>query len=356
MTSGNVSHFPLGMLLTRVAPAALVLAFLVGCGQPSPGPAPEPVAFTGAIMGTTYHIKVADAMTDDAANLIARSIEEALQEVDNTMSTYKPDSEISRLNTAPAGVPVAISENTVRVLTLALQVNQESEGAFDVTVGPLVNAWGFGPKGPGAIPDDATLASLRLLVGPDKITLDPVARTITRTMDGVYCDPASVAEGFAVDQAAEVLLSRGFRNFMVEIGGEVRTAGHNAEGAPWKIAIEKPVDEGRVIQEIVGLSDISLSTSGNYRKFYMVDGKRISHTIDPKTGRPVDHSLASASVLHPNCALADSYSTAIMVLGPEKGLAFAEKLNLPVLLLIHGENGELITRETASFAAYRVAK
>lgn len=341
------------LLVRSVAPAALFLCLAAGCGQPVAAP-PEQVEFTGAIMGTTYHIKVATAMTDPESTAIAQALEDALQDVDNTMSTYKPDSEISRLNTAPAGTPVPLSDNTLRVIAMAQQVNRESDGAFDITVGPLVNAWGFGPDGPGEIPDDGKLAELLLLVGPDKITLDPAARTITRAMEGVYCDPASVAEGFAVDQAADLLLARGYSDFMVEIGGEVRCSGHNASGGPWKIAIEKPVDDGRVIQEVVGLSDISLSTSGNYRKFYIVDGKRISHTIDPKTGRPVDHQLASASVLHPNCALADAYSTAIMVLGPEKGMAFAEKLGLPALLIVHGENGDLIARETGSFAEYRL--
>lgn len=340
--------------MKSVASAALFLCVAAGCEQSTETPRPELVEFTGGMMGTTYHIKVVATMSDPESTATAKAIEDALKNVDTKMSTYKPDSEVSQVNAATAGVPVSLSEDTFLVFTLARQVNEESDGAFDITVGPLVNAWGFGPAGPGKAPDDAQIAELLKLVGPDKFVLDPAANTLTKTANSVYCDPASVSEGYAVDEVAEVLLTMGYKDFMVEVGGEVRCAGKNASGGPWKIAIEKPVEGDRVIQQVVGLNDISLSTSGNYRKFYMVDGKRISHTIDPKTGRPVEHQLASASVLHPNCALADAYSTAIMVLGPEKGLAFAEKLGLPALLIIHGDDGQLITRETASFAGYVV--
>lgn len=355
-TSGDARGKNLQFLVKSVASAALFLCMAVGCERSPESTAPEQVEFTGEMMGTTYHIKVVGTMSDAEAMAAAEAIEDALKNVDTKMSTYKPDSEVSQVNAAIAGVPVSLSEDTFKVFTLARQVNVESDGAFDITVGPLVNAWGFGPAGPGKTPDDAELAELLKLVGPDKFVLDPAANTLTKTANSVYCDPASVSEGYAVDEVAEVLLTMGYEDFMVEVGGEVRCAGQNANGGPWKIAIEKPVEGDRVIQQVVGLKDISLSTSGNYRKFFVVDGKRISHTMDPKTGRPVEHQLASASVLHPSCALADAYSTAIMVLGPEKGLDFAEKLGLPALLIIHGEDGQLITRETASFAGYVLQK
>ena len=354
MTLADCGNLNSRSIVKSVASAALFLCVAAGCEQSTETPRPELVEFTGGMMGTTYHIKVVGTMSDLESTATAQAIEDALKNVDTKMSTYKPDSEVSQVNAATAGVPVSLSEDTFLVFTLARQVNEESDGAFDITVGPLVNAWGFGPAGPGNAPDDAQIAELLKLVGPDKFVLDPAANTLTKTANSVYCDPASVSEGYAVDEVAEVLLTMGYKDFMVEVGGEVRCAGKNASGGPWKIAIEKPVEGDRVIQQVVGLNDISLSTSGNYRKFYMVDGKRISHTIDPKTGRPVEHQLASASVLHPNCALADAYSTAIMVLGPEKGLAFAEKLGLPALLIIHGDDGQLITRETASFAGYVV--
>jgi thiamine biosynthesis lipoprotein len=350
-TSGDTQSIPLRFLVKSVASATLFLYLAAGCAPPA-DPASEQVEFTGAIMGTTYHIKVAAAMTDPESTGTAKAIEDALKSVDQKMSTYKPDSEVSRLNASPAGVPVTLSDETFEVFEKGLQVNRESDGAFDITVGPLVNAWGFGPEGPAHSPGNDELATLLALVGPDKISLNSETRTVTKAADGVYCDPASVAEGYAVDQVAELLQARGYGDYMVEVGGEVRTAGKNASGAPWKIAIEKPVDEGRVIQRVVGISGVSLSTSGNYRKFYIVDGRRVSHAINPKTGRPAEHSLASASVIHPNCALADAYSTAIMVLGEKDGLAFAEKLKLPVLLLIHGEHGDIIEQQTPEFGAY----
>lgn len=335
-----------------VAPATLFLCLLAGCVEDTAPTGPRLIEFTGAMMGTTYHIKVVADVGDEASSATAMAIEETLKRIDGRMSTYKPDSEVSRLNNAPAGVPVAFSEETFNVFEMGLQVNRESDGAFDITVGPLVNAWGFGPDGPTQNPREDELADLLALVGADKIIMDPVTHTVTKVLDGVYCDPASVAEGYAVDQVAELLQARGYDDHMVEIGGEVRTAGRNASGIPWKIAIEKPIDDDRVIQQVVGISGVALSTSGNYRKFYIVDGRRVSHAIDPKTGRPAEHSLASASVIHPSCALADAYSTVLMVLGPEAGLAFAEKLKLPVLLLIHGENGEVIERQTPEFAQY----
>lgn len=350
-TSGDTQSITLRFLVKSVASATLFLYLAAGCAPPA-DPASEQVEFTGAIMGTTYHIKVAAAMTDPESTGTAKAIEDALKSVDQKMSTYKPDSEVSRLNASPAGVPVTLSDETFEVFEKGLQVNRESDGAFDITVGPLVNAWGFGPEGPAHSPGDDELAALLALVGPDKISLNSETRTVTKAADGVYCDPASVAEGYAVDQVAELLQARGYGDYMVEVGGEVRTAGKNARGASWKIAIEKPVDEGRVIQRVVGISGVSLSTSGNYRKFYIVDGRRVSHAINPKTGHPAEHSLASASVIHPNCALADAYSTAIMVLGEKDGLAFAEKLKLPVLLLIHGEHGDIIEQQTPEFGAY----
>ena len=339
--------------MKSVALATLFLCMATGCGEAASPPA-EQTEFTGAIMGTTYHVKVVGSMTEDESATSARAIEEALKRIDGRMSTYKPDSELSRLNDHPGGEGVTLSEETFGVIALAQRVNQESGGAFDITVGPLVNAWGFGPDSLDHAPQDAELQALKALTGSDKIDLDPANLTVTKAFDGVYCDLSAIAKGYAVDQVAEAVEGRGHTNYMVEIGGEVRTSGKNSGGVPWKLAIEKPVEGDRAIELVVGLSGVSLATSGNYRNFYLADGKRLSHTIDPATGRPVDHQLASASVIHPKCALADAYATALMVLGPEKGMAFAEAQGLAVFLIVHGEDGQLTTRETKSFAGYVV--
>ncbi len=333
--------------------ALFICLFAVGCSR-SENVARETVSFEGGIMGTTYHITVVAELSDVASASTAEAIEHALKHVDGKMSTYKADSEISRLNQAPGGVYVPLSAETFAMLQLALEINRETEGAFDITVGPLVNAWGFGPTALENPPTEEELAALRKLVGPDKIELDSLTNSVRKSAKGVYCDLSAIAKGYAVDLVAELLKSRNLNAFMVEVGGEVRCSGLNAAGVPWNIAIEKPVSEGRVLQEVVGLSYISLATSGNYRNFYEIDGKRISHTIDPATGKPVDHALASASVLHERCALADAYATAMMVLGPEKGMEVAERLKLPVMFVLHGEDGTFETRQSDSFGRFVV--
>jgi len=333
-----------------VASAALFLLLAAGCRDGAP-PADQTV-ISGPIMGTVYNVKITGSLSAEASAEAARVIEEILHRIDQRMSTYKPDSELSRLNRAPGGEAFALSEETFGVVALAQEVHRETGGAFDITVGPLVNAWGFGPNSLDKAPDTAELETLRALAGPGKISLNSEAHTVAKAADGVYCDLSAIAKGYAADQVGEALAALGHVNYMVEIGGEVRAAGLNARGAPWKLAIEKPLDGARAVEVVVGLSGVSLATSGNYRNFYEVDGKRISHTIDPATGRPVEHSLASASVIHPECALADAYATALMVLGPEKGLAFAEARGLAAFLIIHGEDGALITKQTPVFAGY----
>jgi FAD:protein FMN transferase len=336
-----------------VLTALFFCVFAVGCGR-SEKVAQQTVSFEGGIMGTTYHITVVAELTDVASASTAEAIEHALKHVDGKMSTYKTDSEISMLNQAPGGVYVPLSAETFAMLQLALEINRETEGAFDCTVGPLVNAWGFGPAALENPPTEEELAGLRKLVGPDKIELDALTKSVRKKAQGVYCDLSAIAKGYAVDLVADLLKSRNLNAFMVEVGGEVRCSGLNGAGVPWNIAIEKPISEGRVLQEVVGLSDISLATSGNYRNFYEIDGKRISHTIDPATGRPVDHALASASVLHERCALADAYATAMMVLGPEKGMAVAQRLKLPVMFVLHGEDGAFETLQSDSFGRFVV--
>jgi FAD:protein FMN transferase len=342
-------HFKKSVVL-----ATLFFCFLgVGCGRPGKA-AQETVAFEGGIMGTTYHITVVGELDDADSQELAQRIEAALKHVDRKMSTYKPDSELSALNGSPGEQYVPVSDETFAMLELSLEVNRGTEGAFDITVGPLVNVWGFGPGKTDAPPTAEKLEPLRALVGPDKIALDGLTKSVKKAHADVYCDLSGIAKGYAVDVVATLIQAEGHDAFMVEVGGEVRCGGLNASGVPWNIAIEKPVAEGRVLQEIVGLQDMALATSGDYRNFYELDGKRISHTIDPVTGRPVAHGLASASVLHTSCALADAYATAMMVLGPERGMAVASQLNLAVMLVSHDEDGGFVTKYSDSFKRFIV--
>ena len=310
-------------------------------------------------MGTWYHIR---AWSSHPVKFKGKRISleqalshavSALSHIDALMSTYKPDSELSRFNSRKTTEPVPISDDLCAVLQIALEASRESDGAFDVTVGPLVNAWGFGPPGrPIKEPSKQMLSHIREFVGYQKLILDVHKKTLQKTDPRVYCDLSAVAKGYGVDKAAEALEQLGIQNYLVEVGGEVRTLGVNESGKPWRIGIEKPDVLGQVAQEIVPMSGLSMATSGDYRNYYEENGIRISHTIDPKTGQPVHHHLASVSVIDHSCARADAYATTLMVLGPDKGMQLAEKLSLPVLFLVRVKKGVFECRYSSDFCHY----
>ncbi|MBN2309227.1 MAG: FAD:protein FMN transferase [Candidatus Hydrogenedentes bacterium] len=304
-------------------------------------------------MGTTYSVKITIHPHDWAeAQQMEAVIRARLDEVERCMSTYNSASELSQFNLLHTSEPFEVSAATAHVFAMAHQVSAASGGAFDVTVGPLVNAWGFGPEKREGVPSDDELAALRARVGYDKIDVDEARATLRKTRPDVYCDLSAIAKGYAVDRAAEALEEHGFHDYMVEVGGEVRTAGGNRHSTPWRIGIEKPDAAGRTVERVVPMSGQALATSGDYRNYYEVDGNRLSHTIDPRTGRPITHHLASVSVLHDECAMADAYATALMVLGPEEGFALAEKLGLAALFIVRDGPGEFLERETTAFTEY----
>lgn len=303
-------------------------------------------------MGTMYTIRlVVPPGADTDGDACLAEAEAAIRAVDDAMSTYKAESELSRFNAQQSTDPFLFSPGTFEVVSLAGEVNEVSGGAFDITVGPLVNAWGFGAG--KALPDPPTseeLAALRAHVGFGKLVLDAPAHAVTKTDPEIYCDLAAIAKGYAVDKGAEALESMGIRNYLVEVGGEVRTGGLSPRGEPWRIGINRPDAGGNAVQRAVPMSDLSMATSGDYRNYYEIDGKRYSHTIDPRTGRPVEHQLASVTVLHPRCAMADAYATALLVLGPEDGLALAKSLDLAAYFILRKDDG-FEERETGAFTA-----
>jgi len=309
---------------------------------------PSVAKFEGKSMGSSYHATLTGVLSKEKVLRARNEVEAALEDVNEKMSTYREDSELSRFNRHPGTDPFPVSAETAEVFRIALAVSEQSDGAFDITVGPLVNAWGFGPDPEGPPPDDAAVAALRERVGWRMVAVDAENR-LTKARADVYCDLSAVAKGYAVDKAAEALEALGVDGYMVEVGGEVRAKGNGPKGGPWRIGIEKPRYGERSVQEVVLLASAALATSGDYRNFRMVDGKRFSHTVDPKTGRPIEHALASASVLHPSCAWADAYATALMVLGPEAGRAFAEKRGLSVSLLVHAGDNRFDTVNTPAF-------
>lgn len=308
---------------------------------------------SGEIFGTTFTVKViSDAELDDAQTAaLTGAVQAALSQVDASMSTWKDDSELSRLNRHPVGEAFALSPPLAEVLGLAQRIHDRSGGAFDVTVGPLVNRWGFGPDGrPQAPPSGDELDALRAAVGQRHLTLDLDVPRAQRGVDGLYVDLSAIAKGHGVDAVSAALRGLGHDRHMVEIGGEVVTRGTNAQGGPWRIAVETPDVAARTPINVVPLTDAALATSGDYRNWIELDGERFSHTIDPRTGQPVSHTLASVSVVAPSCAEADAWATALTVLGPEEGMAIATQEGLAALFLVRGDAGFTQTASPA-FAA-----
>lgn len=299
-------------------------------------------------MGAAWSVKVvAPPLSPDQRTQLRDALTAAIEDVNQKMSTYRDDSELSRLNQAPADQPVELSGDTMTVFRSAAEIGELSGGAFDVTVGPLVNAWGFGPGHRREDFSDDELSAMLELVGWDKIQIS--TSTVQKSAQAVYCDLSALAKGYGVDQAALAAESLGYKNYMVEIGGEVRTAGRNAQDRPWRIGIEQPAEGGRAVERVVQLSGLSIATSGDYRSYWEEDGQRFSHTIDPRTGRPVRHHLASVSVIEPDCMRADAFATALMVLGEEEGFRLAEQLELAALFQVRLPGGGFESRPTPAF-------
>jgi thiamine biosynthesis lipoprotein len=330
------------------------LAVLAACGDRHPATETGGAAlvFEGATMGTTYTVKVVSpAMSEADRAATHEAVRAALDAVDGSMSTYKADSELSRFNRARDDQPFRFSAATMQVFQLARDVSEATDGAFDVTVGPLVNAWGFGPSRQTRAPTDAEIALLRERVGYRKLVIDAKSQTVTKTRPDIYADLSAIAKGFGVDEAARALDARGLANYMVEVGGEVRVKGHNAAGKPWQVGIERPDVTPQQALLVVAMTNLSMATSGDYRNYFEQDGRRYSHEIDPTTGYPIRHHLASVTVLASECTLADAYATALMVLGPDKGYALAAKKGLAAYFIVRRSDGGFEERQTSAFAA-----
>lgn len=309
-------------------------------------------------MGTTYSVKLAETgRTSREQETIHTLIRAELEGVTTRMSTWIPDSELSRFNAFASTKPFPLSADTLDVLRIAQAVSRLTGGAFDVTVRPLVNAWGFGAVDrPATPPDAATLDRARARVGYEKIQLHPKLSSVSKSQPDVECDLSAIAKGYAVDRIANALLAHGHRDFLIEVGGELRASGKRLDGAHWRVGIERPDAPWRSAYAIIELDDQALATSGDYRNFYEHEGIRISHTIDPRTGHPLRHALASASVLHREAVWADALATGINVLGPEEGFAWAEENGIAALLLVRQPDGSFRERATPGFIeATRVA-
>ena len=306
---------------------------------------------SGRTMGTVYHVKLVSSEPIETAPLKS-VMDSILAALNASMSTYDPHSEISRLNNAKAEEAVAVSDDFVRVMQLANKIYRLTQGAWDGSVAPLIDLWGFGPNGQlTEVPSSDAIAAAHQKVGFHLIQLEK-DRFLIKKKSYVTLSLASIAKGYGVDRLTELLNQKGYSDFLVEIGGEVYAKGSNAKGDPWRVGINRPDSGGRLdaVYRVVKLSQTALATSGDYRQFYEIDGKRFSHVIDPKTGYPVQNGVVSASVVAANCALADGLATALMVMGPEKGLALINQLKgVEALMVVRDENGQLVDYVSSDF-------
>lgn len=275
----------------------------------------------GRIFGTTYHI------TYQSDDNLKKEIEETLKAVDQEFSMFNPQSTVALIN---EGKRPTLSDDFLEVYQLAQQVNEESDGAFDITVAPLVNAWGFGFKNQ-QMPNNHQIDSLRRLVGMEHVSLAGAkgSKYVRFQRPRMMLDFSAIAKGYGTDRVARLLMSHDVANFMVEIGGEVYAKGNSEKRLPWRIGVSKPVDDpdndAQELETVLNVTNQAMATSGNYRNFYYKGGRKYAHTIDPKTGRPVQHSLLSATVLAPTCAEADAYATSFMVMGLDKARQVLER-------------------------------
>tara|TARA_R110000850_G_scaffold114166_2_gene228922 strand:- start:462 stop:1475 length:1014 start_codon:yes stop_codon:yes gene_type:complete len=300
---------------------------------------PEPIiSLSGSTMGTTYHIKVVNSDRLPEAQLLQAEIDMALEVVNDQMSTYRSDSELSKFNQLQVQQSVKVSADTIKVIEEGMRLYQETDGALDITLGPVVNLWGFGPdKRPTTIPTQAQIDNAKAKMGIKELSIKGL--TLTKHNADLYVDLSSIAKGFGVDKIAAILDKYHVSGYLVEIGGELNVKGTKDDSTPWRVAVEQPTTEGQAVQQVIEPGTMSLATSGDYRNFYQENGERFSHLIDPRNGYPIKHQLASATVLHSSCMTADGYATAMMVLGTEASLALAKEKNLAIMLIEKQEQG-----------------
>lgn len=300
---------------------------------------------SGKIFGTYYNI-IYQSKED-----LHTPIKEAMARVDGSLSTFNKKSDISAINENRDITP---DSTFIKVFTLAQQISTLTEGAFDITVAPLVNAWGFGFK-KGLPADSATIDSLHRFVGYNSVSL--CEGKIIKEHPQTMLDCSAIAKGYGCDEVARTLDALGVKNYMVEIGGEIVAKGKNDKGKSWTIGINKPVDDASgqqsTLQEVIHISNKSMATSGNYRNFRYENGRKVAHTIDPLTGYPVNHSLLSATVIADNCATADAFATAFMVMGVDVATEFCNSNNIEAYFIYSDNDGNLLTTETAGFKKYK---
>lgn len=325
-----------------------VLLFLAGCGQQNDL---EAHAFSGSTMGTTYNVTVVLARGQTVPEGLHQQIEGWLAAINQSMSTFIDDSELMKLNRAPTDEWLPVSEMLLEVLREAQRITEMSEGAFDITVGPLVDLWGFGPPPAGdEIPSEERIRDVQSRVGSEHLAIRLEPPAIKKDVD-LRMDLSAIAKGFGADYVGRQLKALGLENHLVEIGGDLVVSGYNPRGNPWRIGVEKPSLSRQGVQEAVALKAGGMATSGDYRNFYERGGQIYTHILDPRLGRPVKTTLMSVTVIAESAARADGLATAMSVMGADAALAMAEREGIAAYFIAR-EGSALITKESSAFSDY----
>ncbi|HOW98377.1 MAG TPA: FAD:protein FMN transferase [Kiritimatiellia bacterium] len=335
---------------------AVILAFAAFTWRRDP-PGPKNPSWAGETMGTLYSIKLADSpLGQGALRELQAEVDRCLVEVNREMSHYQPDSELSQFNRHESAEPFPVSPGFASVVRFALELNRRSGGVFDPTLGPLIDLWGFGA--PGHVsepPSPAQVEEARARIGGQHLSVTPAGQLV-KGIPSLRLNLGAVAKGYGVDEVARVIRANGISNLFVEIGGEVVTAGHNAEGQAWRIGVDAPRPDalpGQELETILHLSGLAVATSGDYRN-YFVDGAgmRFTHILDPRTGRPIQHNLASVSVVAPDCMTADGLATTLFVMGAEEGMKWIGSWpGVEALFILREPDGRFVCRPTPGFVA-----
>lgn len=329
--------------VTRILLLGLAVVFLASCGR---GEEPAPLTLSGNIFGTFFEVSIGAEHPEVDRDRIEAGVLEQLNEIDRQMSTYREDSVLNQLNDAPLHEPVVVDDALFEVLLRAEQIAEHTEGTFDHAVGSLVNLWGFGPEAQiEQRPDEDELRERLAEVGYHFVILNSAEQSVMRTRD-VFVDLSAIAKGYAVDAVSAYLHEQGLANHLVNIGGDLVAQGQRGADRRWRIGIEAPLDGEQMVRHILPIEDIAMVSSGDYRNYFEHDGRRYSHLIDPTTGEPINHRLAAVTVMADNATDADAYATAFMVMGEERGLAFANEHDIAALFIYRaGDSFESLLSE-----------
>ena len=304
-------------------------------------PASTATVLDGKTMGTFWRVSVI-GVDEAKAQALRAKVQAQLDADDRLLSTWKNDSALMRFNHAADTRPWPVSEAMADIVTLSLRIGAKTDGAMDITVGPLVNLWGFGPdKQPVATPDAQAIAAAKARTGLQHLQVinQSGRQFLQKDIPDLFVDLSTVGEGYAADHLARLMEQEGISRYLVSVGGALVSRGMNGEGKPWRVAIQKPTDRENAVQAIVDINGHGISTSGSYRNYYELDGKRISHVIDPQTGQPITHKLVSVTVIAPTALEADGWDTGLMVLGPEKAQQVVREQGLAVYMIVKEGEG-----------------